>query len=319
MTRVVVIGGSGHVGTYLVPRLVDAGFSVVNVSRGEREPYQPNAAWNAVESISLDREEAERAGTFGAAIADLKPDIVIDMICFKLESAQHLVEALRGKVRHFLHTGTVWVHGPSVSVPTPETAPRRPFGDYGIQKAAIEAFLMHEAQRNGFPATILHPGHIVGPGWPPLNPEGHFNTGVFSRLARGQEILLPNIGMETVHHVHADDVAGLFMAAIASWGTSVGEAFHSVSPQAVTLRGYAEATATWFGQPLNVRYLPWDAWKAERDEVDAQKTWDHIAHSPNCSMDKARRLLGFHPRYSSFQAIFEALTWMVQNGVVQSD
>jgi nucleoside-diphosphate-sugar epimerase len=33
MSRVVVIGGSGHVGTYLVPRLVSAGFEVVSVSR----------------------------------------------------------------------------------------------------------------------------------------------------------------------------------------------------------------------------------------------------------------------------------------------
>ena len=44
MNRAVVIGGSGHVGTYLVPRLVEAGFEVINVTRGKREPYQPHAA-----------------------------------------------------------------------------------------------------------------------------------------------------------------------------------------------------------------------------------------------------------------------------------
>ena len=100
---------------------------------------------------------------------------MIDMICFTLDSAQHLVEALRGRVQHFLHCGTIWVHGPSVVVPTTEDQPRRPFGDYGIQKAQIEAYLLDEARRHGFPATILHPGHIVGPGWAPLNPAGHFN------------------------------------------------------------------------------------------------------------------------------------------------
>ena len=61
-----------------------------------------------------------------------------------------------------------------------------PFGEYGIQKAAIEAYLLREARLNGFPATILHPGHIVGPGWAPLNPAGHFNPEVFARLARGE-------------------------------------------------------------------------------------------------------------------------------------
>ena len=33
MSRIVIIGGSGHIGTYLVPRLVSAGFEVVSVSR----------------------------------------------------------------------------------------------------------------------------------------------------------------------------------------------------------------------------------------------------------------------------------------------
>ena len=41
MSRVVVIGATGHVGTYLVPRLVRAGHEVVALSRGEREPYRP--------------------------------------------------------------------------------------------------------------------------------------------------------------------------------------------------------------------------------------------------------------------------------------
>ena len=186
MTRVVIIGGSGHVGTYLVPRLVEAGFEVVNVTRGKREPYQPHAAWNAVQTVVADREAEEKAGTFGARIRDLKPDIVIDMICFTLASAEHLAEALRGNVQHFLHTGTIWVHGPSAVVPTTEMQPRKPFGAYGIQKAAIEAYLLDEARRSGFPATIVHPGHIVGPGWAPLNPAGHFNPAVFSTIAEGR-------------------------------------------------------------------------------------------------------------------------------------
>ena len=264
MSRVVIIGGSGHVGTYLVPRLVEAGFDVVNVSRGDRKPYRPHAAWKAVQTVALDRDAGDKAGTFAKEIRALKPDIVIDMICFTPDSARQLVEALRGNVQHFLSCGTIWVHGPSVEVPTTEMQPRRPFGEYGVQKAAIEAFLIDEARRNGFPATIVHPGHIVGPGWAPLNPAGHFNPQVFSTLAKGEALALPNFGMETVHHVHADDVAQMFMRAIASWSSSAGEAFHAVSPAAVSLRGYAEAMSAWFGREPNLTFLPWPEWKAEK-------------------------------------------------------
>jgi nucleoside-diphosphate-sugar epimerase len=289
---------------------------VVTVSRGRREPYQAHAAWTAVDQRTIDRTAAEAAGTFGAQIRELQPDAVVDMICFTLASARHLVESLRGTVQHFLHCGTIWVHGPSAVVPTTEAQPRTPFGDYGIRKAAIESYLMNEARRTGFPATVLHPGHIVGRGWAPLNPAAHFNPAVFTQLAAGAELALPNLGLETVHHVHADDVAQAFECALTHWGAAVGESFHVVSPAAITLRGYAEAVAAWFGQQARLRFLPWPEWRATVPEAEANATWDHIAHSPSCSIAKAGRLLEYRPRYSSLQAVYEAVHWLIENGRV---
>ena len=60
MTHVVVIGSTGHVGTYLVPRLVEAGYEVTAVSRGQRAPYQPHPAWNSVRQVTLDRVAEDR-------------------------------------------------------------------------------------------------------------------------------------------------------------------------------------------------------------------------------------------------------------------
>lgn len=315
--RTVVIGGTGHVGTYLIPRLVDAGHEVVCISRSQRDPYHPHGAWGQVEMVEIDRGKAEEEGSFGEQVARLEPEIVIDMICFRQESAQALVNALRGKVSHFLHCGTIWIHGPSVQVPTTEEQPRRPFGEYGIQKAAIETTLLREARQNGFPVTLLHPGHIVGPGWAPLNPAGHFNPDVFARIARGDTVILPNLGMETVHHVHADDVAQIFLQAIVNRSTAVGESFHVVSPAALTLRGYAEAMYAWFGKQARLEYLPWEDWTRTVTKEEAQATWDHIAHSPNCSIAKAQRLLDYRPRYSSLQAVQESVTWLAEHGVIK--
>ena len=139
-----------------------------------------------------------------------------------------------------------------------------------------------------------------------------------SRMARGEELALPNLGMETVHHVHADDVAQLLMRALTHWNGAVGESFHAVSPAAVSLRDCTETVASWFGQAAQLRFLPWEAWKATVSEQDAQATWDHIAHSPNCSIAKAQRLLGYQPRYMSFQAVYEAVLWLVEHKKVQA-
>jgi nucleoside-diphosphate-sugar epimerase len=116
--------------------------------------------------------------------------------------------------------------------------------------------------------------------------------------------------METVHHVHADDVAQAFLCALSHRSVAIGESFHVVSPAALTLRGFAERMSAWFGHTASLAFLPWEQWKETVDEKDARFTWDHIAHSPNCSIAKARRLLGYAPRYTSIEAVQEAVTAM---------
>ena len=239
------------------------------------------------------------------------------MICFTLESAQHLVEALRGQVRHFLHCSTCWVHGKTTEIPVTEDKPRRPIGEYGVRKAAIEAYLHDEARRNGFPETCILPGHIVGEGWVPLNPQANFNPDVYAQLARGDAVTLPNYGLDVVHHVHADDVAQLFMKALSNWNAALGESFHAVSPAALNLRGYAEAVAAWFGKEAHLSFAPFESWKAAVSERDAASSWGHLEHSPNCySLFKAQRLLDYQPRYTSLQAVYEAVQRLIADGVI---
>jgi nucleoside-diphosphate-sugar epimerase len=66
MARIVVIGGSGHVGTYLLPALVERGHKVLNVSRGTASPYREHATWEAIEHVAVDRKTEEAEGRFGA-------------------------------------------------------------------------------------------------------------------------------------------------------------------------------------------------------------------------------------------------------------
>ncbi|MCA9896496.1 MAG: NAD(P)-dependent oxidoreductase, partial [Anaerolineae bacterium] len=78
----------------------------------------------------------------------------------------------------------------------------------------------------------------------------------------------------------------------------------------------AEALAAWFGQEANLNFMPWDQWKETVSEDAAAGTWDHIAHSPNASIEKARRLLGYTPRYTSLEAVFESVQWLADHGEI---
>lgn len=312
--RVIVIGGTGHIGTYLVPRLVRAGHEVVCISRQQREPYHSDRAWERVEHLGMDRKAMEADGDFGAALADLGGDVVMDMICYTAAGVRQVVEAIRQQCQHYIFCGTMWVHGHSSVLPATEDLPRNPICEYGRNKAEAEAYLLGETRLGGLACTVLHPGHISGPGWVPINPAGNIDLDVYRSLACGEEVLLPHLGMETLHHVHADDVAQAFMGAMNHWSRAAGESFHVVSPGAVTLRGYAEAVASWFGREANLRFLPWEEFRQAVGETNAGHTWNHIAHSPNGSIAKARSLLGYQPRYTSLQTIREAVDWLVQDG-----
>jgi nucleoside-diphosphate-sugar epimerase len=121
-----------------------------------------------------------------------------------------------------------------------------------------------------------------------------------------------------VHHVHYADVAAAFVSAIKRREVSLGQSFLVVSSAALTLQEYATRMAEWFGRSPRIKFLPWEEWRQTGSEKDALATWDYIAHSPNCSIEKARRLLGHEPRYSSLAAVKESVEWLVAEGVVST-
>jgi nucleoside-diphosphate-sugar epimerase len=317
--KVVVVGATGHIGSYLVPALVEAGHDVVALSRGLREPYREDAAWTSVRRVSVDRDAEDAAGIFGQRLADLDADAIIDLLCFTPESAQQLVDALPADGPILLHCGTIWVHGPGVEVPVTEDNARTPFGEYGTGKAAVERLLLDATRGGGLRSTVLHPGHISGPGWPIINPAANLDPEVWRTLADGETLLLPNFGLETVHHVHASDVAQAFMLALTHFDRAVGESFHVVSDAAVTLRGFAEAAAGWFGRRAELAFLPWDGYRAAVAAEHAEATWEHISRSPSMSIAKARTRLGYEPRYSSLQTAAQSLRWLAEHHQVDVD
>ncbi|HEV8278129.1 MAG TPA: NAD-dependent epimerase/dehydratase family protein [Streptosporangiaceae bacterium] len=315
MTRVVVIGATGHIGTYLVPRLVRAGHEVIALSRGVRDPYQRGAEWRSVKRIAVDRQAEDAAGTFGERVAGLRPDAVVDLLCFTAASARRLVDALRPTRPLLLHCGSIWVHGPALRVPVTEDEPRTPCGEYGIGKAEIEALLHRETLAGGVPSVVLHPGHISGPGWPVINPAGNLDPGVWTCLALGKPLALPDHGLGVLHHVHADDVAQAFARALTR-PAAIGSSFHVVSEQAMTLRGLAAGVAGWFGREAVLDLVDWAEFEDRVGSEHATTSREHALRSITASIARARETLGYCPRHTSLDALREALRWLVAHGQV---
>jgi nucleoside-diphosphate-sugar epimerase len=301
----------------LVPRLVRAGHEVVALSRGTRDPYVSAPEWGQVERVEVDREVEDAAGVFGRRIARLGADAVVDMLCFTAQSAQQLVDALRTTRPLLVHCGSIWVHGAVARVPVTEDEPRTAFGEYGVGKVAVEALLHRETLAAGVPSVVLHPGHISGP-WPSITPAGNLDPDVWRRLATGHPVALPDLGLGVLHHVHGDDVAQAFELALAR-PAAIGSSFHVVSEQAMTLRGLAAGVASWFGREPVLELVDWVEFERRAGAEYSGETRAHVGRGIAASIDRARDVLGYRPRYSSLDALRESLRWQVANGHVNVD
>lgn len=73
--KVVVIGAAGHIGTYLIPMLVNAGYDTVAITRKMSQPYEDAPAWQIVKRELLDRENDP---DFINKLKAMEPDVIVD-------------------------------------------------------------------------------------------------------------------------------------------------------------------------------------------------------------------------------------------------
>ena len=109
-------------------------------------------------------------------------------------------------------------------------------------------------------------------------------------------------------------MAQAFCGAIRRRDIAVGQSYYVVSEAALTLRGFAEEIARWFGTEPRLRFLAWDEWAELVSVDDRSATWEHLARSPSHSSAKARVQLLYEPRYTSLAAVEESLVWMIERG-----
>ena len=273
-----------------MPLLVHEGHDVFCVCRGKGDFVHVTPELDQVTKVYLGRGEEG----FEQRVAELGCDVVVDIICFTKAEAERMALALAGSVKHYVAVGSIWIRGPAVCVPTFEDECRNPMDAYGIGKLELTDYLMDLSKREGFPATVVHPGHIVTPGYSSIvGPQGNRNTDVIEALREGREVLLPNLGLETIHPVHVADVAGIIDAVIRTGSPTFGQEYHAVSQRAITLRGFCQEVARLYGKEANLRFVSLDEFRLEVGDDDVVCTLEHIFHSPSCSPIKAERELGY--------------------------
>ena len=72
--------------------------------------------------------------------------------------------------------------------------------------------------------------------------------------------------------------------------------------------------ARWFGREAVLDFVDWPEFTRRAGPGPAEVTREHTVRSITASIARAREVLGYAPRYSSLEALHEALAWLVANG-----
>ena len=234
-----------------------------------------------------------------------------------VEGTARLLEVARELgVERFLHCSTVGVHGDVDRVPADEQAPLKPHDVYQRSKLAGER-LVQEAIRDGFPATVVRPAAIYGPGDRRL-----------LKLFRGirkRRFVLFGRGENFYHLVHVDDlVDGMIRCMVHP--AAVGETFILAGPRYVRVAELVEIIARILEVPPPRLRLPLAPLLLAADLCERlcrplgiepplhRRRCDFFCKSRAFDIGKVRRLLGWRPRFDLEEGLRRTAAWYRAQG-----
>lgn len=324
---VLVIGGTGFIGKYLVQALVKKGLGVRVVTRGK------NAGQIALASLPVELAQGNPADASFLDSALEGIDVVYhlaktdgknwqDYYTQDVLVTKNIAErALAHGVKRFIYTGTIdsYYSADANEVITGDT-PLDPKIEsrnlYARSKATCEALLTDLFKTHHLPLVIFRPGIVIGKGCPPA----HWGVGMFESETRVQ---LWGEGKNKLPLVLVEDVAEAL--ALASDAPAIeGQTFLLTDQPMLSARDYVDIVSKELGTKL--RAEPTQIWKLflsdaikefaknaikhPNSRTSSYRDWDSRSHRARYDSSKTMTELGWKPACDR-----EA---MIQRGIIDA-
>jgi UDP-glucose 4-epimerase len=228
VTRALVTGGAGFIGSHLVDALVGRGDEVAVVDHLSRG-HTHNLAGAIAQGVTVHRAEVTDVDAMLAALKAFRPEVVYHLAAqidvrrsvsdpstdahVNVGGTAAVLEAAReaGAPRVIL-ASTAGVYGDPGVLPTPEDARVAPLSPYGASKAAAETYMQLFHRLHGISTLALRMANVYGPRQDPHGEAGV--VAIFTGAAReGRRALVYGDGSQTRDYVHVSDVVAAFLAA----------------------------------------------------------------------------------------------------------
>jgi UDP-glucose 4-epimerase len=219
MTKALVTGGAGFIGSHVADLFIANGWNVTvvdDLSSGKRENLPAKAEFHEMSVTSPEFARLVSAGRFDVVVHLAAQMDVRKSVADPIADAQtnilgtlNLMETLRKSNAAtrvvFTSTGGA-VYGDFNTPPNYETYPKDPESPYAIAKLSIELYLAYYSRVHGREYAALRFGNVYGPRQDP-----HGEAGVVAifcgRILDNRPLRVFGDGLQTRDYVYVDDVA----------------------------------------------------------------------------------------------------------------
>ncbi len=289
MTRALVLGGAGFVGSAACKELMRRGVETIAAGRKDR-PYGVFTSY-----LAFDRTDEQQ---LTRALADVKPDVLLDLACYQPAEVKSMIRNFKGDRYVFVSSGVYpWLHGRPAReedfVPLEGEPPAQL--DYMEGKRWCETLI---ARSHDFPWTVVRPPAIFGPADHSLRIAAYIQ-----RVMDSGPLLVPQESYERQAGLAWVKDIGYACALACDMRKQTTGKVYNAAFEGVSLRDLIEAIAKVMGVPARMHPIPFADLPpgASPYGPDPRRCAGYV-------LDRARAELGFEPSALE-DALAETLAW----------
>jgi nucleoside-diphosphate-sugar epimerase len=319
MTTYLITGGAGFLGINLTRYLLERGHTVVSYDLAPFDYADVKDRVRAITGDIRDRDSLSRAmagvDTVIHTAAALPLYSVHDILSTDITGTRNVLElALRHGIERVVHISSTAVYGIPDHHPLYENDRLIGVGPYGKAKIKAEQLCL-SARDAGLCVPILRPKSFVGPE----------RLGVFALLYDWAHTghNFPNIGMGNNRYQLLDvaDLCDAIYLVATGDRETVNDTFNIGAAEFTTWKQDVQAVLDAAGHGKKVIPLPivtpviWTLRVLEAFNLSPLYKWvyETVSKDSFVSIEKAQRVLGYAPKYSTAEAMVRNYHWYVEH------
>jgi len=290
--KCLITGGTGFVGSAIANRLADMGHEVlITGTQSENTPSKKvhflplnlqGIDWLSLHKIDVVFHQA--------AINDTRFDDRKQIMLANVDASRMLFELLRGGgCRKFVYASSTAIYGDTPAPYIEATTPANPQTHYAESKLQLEEFATQFGKDSDANVVGLRYCNVYGPGEDHKGGRMSMIGQMLRTMRAGKTVKLFKSGEQRRDWIYVQDVVDANLAAVGFEGTEI---FNCGSGKATSFNDILKLLWKYLNVEPNFEY------------VENPYGNSYQSHT-ECNMEKAKKLLGFEPKYDIIRGIQE--------------